>query len=212
MDEKKYGCAASGKKASVKIVGVGAGPGMLTQKAIDAIKNARHVYGSARALALAKEHIRGDSTVLESYDLRVEDDACILSTGDPMLSGLGVKAPHDAEIIPGISSAQLACARLKVDATDIVAVTTHGKEPSQSKKMLQEVALLNRDLFVLADPNFDLVDICAYWDSLGYDGEVVVLEDLGYETEKVSHGRITSPPKRESPLFCAIVQNLAQKK
>ena len=185
---------------------------MLTQKAIDAIKNAKHVYGSTRALALAKEHIRGDSIVLESYDLRVEDDACILSTGDPMLSGLGRKAPQDAEIIPGISSSQLACARLKVDATDIVAITTHGKESTKAKKMLQEAALLNRDLFVLADPNFDLVDICAYWSSLGYDGEVVVLEDLGYKTEKVSHGRITSPPKSGSSLSCAVVRNLAQKK
>jgi cobalt-precorrin-7 (C5)-methyltransferase len=185
---------------------------MLTQKAIEAIQNAKHVYGSTRALALAKEHIRGESTVLESYDLRVEHDACILSTGDPMFSGLGGKAPQDAEIIPGISSWQLACARLKVDATNIVAVSTHGKEPTQSKKILEEVALLHKDLFVLADPNFDLVDICAYWANLGYDGEVVVLEDLGYETEKVSYGRIASPPKLESPLFCAVVRNLARKK
>ena len=212
MDETKHCYTTSGKKASVKIVGVGAGPGMLTQKAIEAIKNAKHVYGSARALALAEEHIRGDAIVLQSYNLRVEEDACILSTGDPMLSGLGRKAPQDAEIIPGISSSQLACARLKIDATGIVAVATHGKEPTQSKKMLEEAALLNRDLFVLADPNFDLADICAYWDGLGYDGEIVVLEDLGYETEKVSRGRITSPPKRESPLFCAVVRNLAQRK
>jgi len=196
----------------VKIVGVGAGPGMLTQKAIEAIESAKHVYGSARALALAREHIRGDSIVLESYDLRVEDDACILSTGDPMLSGLGKKAPSGAEVIPGISSSQLACARLRIDATDIVVVTTHGREPAQAKQVLKEATHLNRDLFVLADSNFDLVDICAYWDRLGCDGEVILLEDLGYETEKVSCGRIANPPKPESPLFCAVIRDLARKK
>ena len=29
-----------------------------------------------------------------------------------------------------------------------------------------------------------------------YDGEVVILEDLRYKTDKVSHGWIVTPPKR----------------
>jgi len=129
-----------------------------------------------------------------------------------MLSGLGKKAPSGAEVIPGISSSQLACARLRIDATDIVVVTTHGREPAQAKQVLKEATHLNRDLFVLADSNFDLVDVCAYWDRLGCDGEVILLEDLGYETEKVSCGRIANPPKPESPLFCAVIRGLARKK
>ncbi len=195
----------------MKVVGVGAGPRMLTERAIEAIKTAHRVYGSARALKLADQYIRGERITLDNYETHFDDDACILSTGDPMLSGLGKKAPSDAEIIPGISSLQLACARLKVDAIDLIAITIHGREPSESKKKLREVLRFKRDLLILADPSFDVSDICCYLDVLGYDGEVIILEDLGYETEKVSFGRIVSPPERQSSLFCLIIRNLAKK-
>jgi cobalt-precorrin-7 (C5)-methyltransferase len=195
----------------MKIVGVGAGPQMLTERAIEAIKNARCVYGSARALQLANAYITGERIVLENYDAQIEDDACILSTGDPMLSGLGNKAPLDAEIIPGISSLQLACARLKVDATAIAVVTIHGRAVTESKKKLREVLRFKKDLLILADPSLDVGDICSYVGSLGYDGEAIVLEDLGYETEKISRGRVASPPARQSRLFCVLIRNLAKK-
>jgi cobalt-precorrin-7 (C5)-methyltransferase len=196
----------------VKIVGVGAGPRMLTERAIEAVKTARRVYGSARALKLADEYIRGERIILEKYDVQIEDDACILSTGDPMLSGLGNKAPPDAEIIPGISSLQLACARLKVDATDLIAITIHGRAQRESKEKLHRILRFKEDLFILTDPSFDVSDICGYLDVLGYDGEVIVLEDLGYETETVSFGRVVSPPERQSDLFCMVIRNLAKKK
>jgi cobalt-precorrin-7 (C5)-methyltransferase len=195
----------------VKIVGVGAGPRMLTERAIEAVKNARRVYGSARALKLADEYIRGERIILEKYDAQIEDDACILSTGDPMLSGLGKKAPSDAEIIPGISSLQLACARLKVEATDLIVITIHGLVQSESKEKLQRILLFKQDLFILTDPTFDVRDVCAYLNVLEYDGEVILFEDLGYETEKISFGRVVSPPARQSKLFCLIIRNLAKK-
>lgn len=196
----------------MKIVGVGAGPRMLTERAIEAIKTASCVYGSARALQLADAYIRGERIVLENYDAEMQDDACILSTGDPMLSGLGNKAPPDAEIIPGISSLQLACARLKMDATAIAVVTVHGRAVSESKKKLREVLRFKRDLLILADPSLGVSDICSYIAALGYDGEAIVLEDLGYETEQVSYGLIASPPAPQSRLFCVLVRNLAKKR
>lgn len=41
----------------MKIVGVGCGPGMLTEEAISAIESADLIYGSERALELASAHI-----------------------------------------------------------------------------------------------------------------------------------------------------------
>jgi len=41
----------------MKIVGVGAGPGMLTQEAARAIRMARLIYGSTRAIDLVREEI-----------------------------------------------------------------------------------------------------------------------------------------------------------
>jgi cobalt-precorrin-7 (C5)-methyltransferase len=195
----------------MKIIGVGAAPQMLTERAIEAIRTAKCVYGSARALQLADQYINGKRILMESFDTPIQDDACVLSTGDPMLSGLGNKAPPDAEIVPGISSLQLACARLKVDATAVAAVTIHGREVRESKKKLRKVLGFKRDLFILADPSFDVIDICGYVDRLGYDGEVIVLEDLGYETERVSYGQVASPPARQSRLFCVFIRDLAKK-
>ena len=50
--------------------------------------------------------------------------AVVLSTGDPMLSGLGYL---EGQVIPGISSMQVACARLKISQLRMVPVTLHGR-------------------------------------------------------------------------------------
>jgi cobalt-precorrin-7 (C5)-methyltransferase len=190
----------------MKIVGVGAGPEMLTEEAIKAIEGANVVYGSARAIELAKAHIRGEVRVLTNFDaFEDNEDVCILSTGDPMLSGLGKKAPNDAEIISGISSLQLACARQKVDIADTLVVTTHGRNPTESKDELKRMFTLGRMLFVLPDPSFDLGKICTFLDACGYKGDVVLFEDLGYERERITVGSIQTPPERTSALFCALI-------
>ena len=38
----------------MKIIGVGCGPGLLTEQAIKELRTARNVYGSDRAIALAR--------------------------------------------------------------------------------------------------------------------------------------------------------------
>jgi len=84
----------------VKIVGVGCGPGLLTEEAILVIRKARRVYGSSRALAIAQPYFRKDCTAVAITDYTtlpsLPDNAVVLSTGDPMLAGLGY--------LPGISS------------------------------------------------------------------------------------------------------------
>ena len=197
----------------MKIVGVGAGPKMITEQAIEVIKAAEVVYGSTRAIELAKAHIRGEARVLTNFDTFEDNEhVCILSTGDPMLSGLGKKAPNNAEIISGISSLQLACARQKVDIADLLVVTTHGRNLSESKDKLKSIFTFGRKLFVLPDPGFDLSEICTFLDTCGYKGDVALFEDLGYENERITYGSLQSPPDRTSDLFCVLItpQNIAE--
>ena len=52
----------------MKIVGVGCGPGMLTEETIRVIASATSVYGSDRAIELARAHIP------ESCNVRSIDD------------------------------------------------------------------------------------------------------------------------------------------
>ena len=77
----------------MKIVGVGCGPGMLTEQATQAIRAAHLIYGSSRAIDMAKNLIPENCTVRSISDYRnlsqLPDNAVVLSTGDPMLAGLG---------------------------------------------------------------------------------------------------------------------------
>ncbi|WP_243671176.1 hypothetical protein [Methanoculleus chikugoensis] len=88
----------------MKIVGgVGCGPGMLTPEAATVIAGASLVYGSARAIALARDAIAPGSEVHEIEDYRslrsLPAHAVVLSTGgDPMLAGLGYLP---GEVVPG---------------------------------------------------------------------------------------------------------------
>ncbi|MGZ4894724.1 MAG: cobalt-precorrin-7 (C(5))-methyltransferase [Halobacteriota archaeon] len=196
----------------MKIVGVGAGPGMLTQEAIEAIECARVVYGSPRALAIARDYIKVEPIVLKSYDLDVEEDACILSTGDPMLSGLGNKAPSGSQVIPGISSLQLACARETIDIADVTIIQTHGKGSEHAKKVLETGLRAKKVIFVIADSSFDVDDICAHLAAEGYDGDVALLEDLGYKTERIARGTVSYPPVRRSLLFCLLIRDVRERR
>ena len=105
----------------MKVVGVGCGPGMLTMAAIKEIAGAKRIYGSRRAIDIADGHITKGCEVIEIEDyakLREnKGDAVVLSTGDPLLAGLGYLG---GEIVPGISSMQVAFARLQLPIIVIV--------------------------------------------------------------------------------------------
>ena len=85
----------------MKIIGVGCGPGMLTEQAVREISRSTMIYGSDRAIELAKSHIPFDCMVKTIDDFKnlntLPEDAVILSTGDPMLAGLGYLS---GEVIP----------------------------------------------------------------------------------------------------------------
>lgn len=191
----------------MKVVGVGAGPGMITLEAIEAIRSARLIYGSERAIALAEDHIPPgcDVRVIRDYrSLRsLPDDAVVLSTGDPMLSGLGYLGGH---VIPGISSMQVACARLGLSLLRVVPITFHGR------KMDPEAVAFElkhgRSVFLLADDSTDLEALCRYLEDMGLRRDVVVLRDLGYPEERITAGTTREPPEA-SGLFSVVIGDLS---
>ena len=79
------------------------------------------------------------------------EEAVVLSTGDPMLSGLGYLK---GRVIPGISSMQVACARLKVSQLKVVPITVHGRslDPDAIAFELRR----ERCVFLLTDDSTDL--------------------------------------------------------
>lgn len=185
------------------IVGVGAGPGMLTLEAAAAIEAAELIYGSKRAIDLVGDRIKPGCSVniIEDYrKLReLPETAVVLSTGDPMLSGLGYL---EGRVIPGISSLQVACARLKVSLLKVIPITVHGRalDPEPIASELER----GRCVFLLTDDSTDVAGLCSYLEKRGLNEDVAVLTDLGYPEEMIVIGRTDLPPAAPG-LSCIVI-------
>jgi len=166
----------------VIIVGVGASKGYLTERAIEEIQKADIVYGSKRALEIAKKYIKSNFVEIKRFSRDVykamEEEGkrrrvVVLSTGDPMVIGLGKKIKGD--VIPGVSSVQLAMANLGVDLTEVMVIDGHAKGCIEEVKKAFEIG---RDALILADSKFNPEILRTFAD-------VTVLENLGYERERI---------------------------
>jgi len=190
----------------MKIVGVGAGPDLLTEEAITAIENAQVIFGSKRALELAKEHIKCKASILTDYSLKeLSGNAVVLSTGDPMLSGLGKYAKPDDEIIPGISSLQLACARLRLDIEDISVITAHSRDIEVVKKRLLSELDHGMNVFLLPDSSFGAPEVAEFLNNHGLLREIAVCQQLGYSDERIVMGTSEEPPSVETDMYCIVI-------
>ncbi|HOT94413.1 MAG TPA: cobalt-precorrin-7 (C(5))-methyltransferase [Methanoregulaceae archaeon] len=189
----------------MKIVGVGCGPGMMTGEAIRAIGEAAEVHGSARAIELASEAIRPGCPVHEITDYRalrtLDDGAVVLSTGDPMLSGLGYLP---GEIVPGISSLQVALARLHLPWTRVVVVSAHGRDHAAACAEAGAEVARGRIVFLLADPTFAVDRLAGVLGADSPGARIAVCESLGYPDERIRVGTVGDPPIPSSPLFVVV--------
>ncbi|CAG0989025.1 cobalt-precorrin-7 (C5)-methyltransferase [Methanosarcinales archaeon] len=192
----------------MKIIGVGAGPGLLTKEAIKAIENARIIFGSKRAVELAKEHIniKCKTNILTDYTLqKLPENAVVLSTGDPMLSGLGKYAKSDDEIIPGISSMQIACARLCLEIDNIAIITAHSRDIGIVKERILADLRNGKNIFLLPDASFGVKEIAGFLKNEGFSKKISVCEKLGYPDERIVTGTTDTPPVARSDMYCVII-------
>jgi cobalt-precorrin-7 (C5)-methyltransferase len=190
----------------MRIVGVGAGPNLLTEEAISVIESAQIIFGSRRALELAKEHIKCKASLLTDYTLKMlPGNAVVLSTGDPMLSGLGKYAKNGDEIIPGISSLQLACARLRLDIEDISVITAHSRDIEVVKKRLLSELNHGKSVFLLPDSSFGAPEVAEFLNNHGLLREIAVCQQLGYPDEKIVMGSSEEPPSVETDMYCIVI-------
>jgi cobalt-precorrin-7 (C5)-methyltransferase len=189
----------------VKIVGVGCAPGLLTEEAIRVLEGARRVYGSRRAIEIARSALPGACEIHEIRDyssLDIPADAVVLSTGDPMLAGLG---DRNGEVIPGISSLQLAFARLRLPLVKASVVDGHGRDPGQAITDALEEIGREKIVFLLPDPAFPLGDLAAALMAKGAPCTIALCEDLGYPSERITRGSPARPPVVRSRLFSLVI-------
>jgi len=196
--------------SAMKIVGVGAGRNLLTAEAMDIIGNATLIYGSKRAIELAKDHIKSEGCEcreIKDYSKVSElpDHAVVLSTGDPMLSGLGRFAKPGDTVVPGISSMQIASARLGVEETLVAAVTAHARDINRAREEILHELGHGKTVFLLPDPRFDLHEISRFLLDHGFSVAVAVCEKLAYPGERIRIGTTEDPPAIESDIFSVMI-------
>ena len=143
---------------SHKIIVVGIGPGdsaYLLPKAQKTIENARTLVGGKRALAdfshsgVRECAIGADIPSVLSFirEALETDDVVVMVSGDPgyysLLDALRrTFSVGQIEVVPGISSLQLAFARLALPWHDARLLSFHGREPLETELVRTDGAVL----------------------------------------------------------------------
>jgi len=203
-----------------KLYIIGTGPGSndyITSAAVSAVKSSDILVGSQRALDLFPE-FEGETLVLrarnmdqmmrKSIDLVDKGNkVAILSTGDPGFSGvlkpiLKLRDDLLMEVIPGISSLQLAAARLQIPWDEANIITLHGKRNSGII-----LDLLNEDKPTIVLPDFKVEQLAHFLLENGVDPQrqVAVCEKLSYPNERVVKTTLKEVKDMEFNYLCVMV-------
>ena len=207
-----------------KIYIIGIGPGSseyLTKKAIDTVKTSDYTVGSSRAIELF-EDINNKiafnvKDLVEKLEKGVElaingNTVSILSTGDPGFSGVlntvlriasDKNFPKEKiEVIPGISSLQLAAARNHIQWDNTNVMTFHGRENVEDI-----LKVINNGKTTIALPSRKVKDMAQFLldNGINENREVVVCERLSYDDEKIVKATLKDIANSEFTYMCIII-------
>ena len=210
--------------ASGKIFIVGIGPGAseyLTKKAIDTVKTSDYTVGSTRAIELFDDvQNKIDFNVKNLLD-KIEEGvqlACdgntisILSTGDPGFSGvlntvLRISKEknfpkENIEVVPGISSLQLAAAKCHIQWDSANVMTFPGRENIEDI-----LPIINNGKTTIALPSRKVKDMAQFLIDNGVDEDrkVVVCERLSYPDENIVESTLKQIAQSEFTYMCIMV-------
>lgn len=181
----------------VTLVGVGPGDGPdMTGAARRAMGEADCLIGARRMLEMAAPEGRRLREAVSPQDIAAcirENPDCrrfaVLLSGDTgFFSGakrlLPLLADCQVEVLPGLSSLQVLCARLGKSYEDVVTLSLHGRTGDVVPDVRQ-----NRRVFVLVGGAEGVTELCRTLTEAGL-GEVPVAvgERLGYPEERVTAG------------------------
>lgn len=209
---------------SGKIYIVGIGPGSseyLTKKALDTVKMSDFTVGSTRAIDLFDDvqnkiafNVKDLLDKLEEGVKLAADGntVSILSTGDPGFSGVlntvlrlsdeNNFSRQDIEVIPGISSLQLAAARCHIQWDNANVMTFHGRENIE-----EILPAINNGKVTIALPSRKVRDMAQFLLDNGVEADrrVTVCERLSYPDEKIVTTSLNGIASSEFTYMCIIV-------
>ncbi len=211
-------------KMAGKIYIIGIGPGSseyLTKKAVDTVKTSDYTVGSTRAIELFDDVNNKISfnvkelldKLEEGVDLAIKGNTVsILSTGDPGFSGVlntvlrisnekGFNK-ENIEVIPGISSLQLAAARNHIQWDNANVMTFHGRENIE-----EILPVINNGKTTIALPSRKVKDMAQFLLDNGVDEDrkVVVCERLSYHDERIVESTLKEIAESEFTYMCIMI-------
>lgn len=187
-----------------KIYILGIGPGhrdYLLKKTEDIIESSDVLIGGRRALKMfsdldkEKITITADLEKIKNYIVANYQKKMIsvLVSGDPGLYSLMNYLKRETEeglleVIPGISSLQLAAARIKLNWQDMKVASLHGND--NREKVVKEIKE-NSKMGVFTDNKFPPDKIASLLISKGIkDRQSIVFERLSYPDERIIRGSL----------------------
>ena len=207
-----------------KIFIVGIGPGSseyLTKKAIDTVKTSDYTVGSTRAIELFDDvnnkiafNVKDLLDKLEEgVQLALDGNTVsILSTGDPGFSGvlntvLRISAKkgfgkENIEVVPGISSLQLAAAKNHIQWDNANVMTFHGRENIE-----EILPVINNGKTTIALPSRKVKDMAQFLldNGVSEDRKVVVCERLSYPNERIVESTLKDIAQSEFTYMCIMI-------
>ncbi len=200
---------------------VGIGPGSreyLTVGALDIIENSNVLVGSKRSLELF-EYVDAEMVLLEPRDIPktvkkavsyLEEGfiVTVLSTGDPGFSGMlktiqKLSPNTKVNVTPGISSVQLAAAKLQIPWDTANLITIHGgKAPTED--LLEKLDSSVKNIVL---PNRHISELAEYLIDHGYspEHEITICEKLSYPDEQIVQVTLGEAKQMEFGYMCIVV-------
>lgn len=207
-----------------KLFIIGIGPGSkeyLTQIAIETVKNTDVTVGSSRAIEIFDDinetivlNVKDLQKKLElAVDLVIEGKTVsVLSTGDPGFSGLLkiiMKIINDKnfnedniEVIPGISSLQLAAAKNKISWDESNIMTFHGR-----KNISDILKIIDNGLPTIALPSKSVKDMAEFLldNEVNEKRKVAICERLGYPDERIVTTTLKEVMNSDFSYMCVMI-------
>jgi precorrin-6Y C5,15-methyltransferase (decarboxylating) len=203
--------------ATLTIIGIGGRP--LDARARQAVMSAQVIVGPRRLCDVfagyaewqeARGKIRQIDTPDETIDFirqsfgRDTERIVLLASGDPLFFGIGRRAvmefgPDVVEIIPDVSSVQLAFSRIKAPWDEALLISLHGSEDAGRRRKLRYtladlpgLLAAHRTIAVLTDGAHNPAAIASAVADARVSRPSLLLsvcERLGYDDERVTEGR-----------------------
>lgn len=207
-----------------KLYIAGIGPGSekyITPASKIAVKESNLVVGSQRAIDLYPE--AKEKLILNVKDLQEKMEIAVsefengktvtfLSTGDPGFSGmlkpiLRIFKERNLdetliEVIPGISSLQLAAAKMRIPWDDANIMTFHGRENIEDI-----LKIINNGKPTIALPSKSAKDMAQFLldNGLDKDRKIAVCERLSYDDENIVESTLIEISKSEFTYMCVLI-------